>query len=101
MGRSAPASGRDSIPPMIRSRKQRLRADTPNLQAVPETSMEQFVGLDVSQEFTHVCVVDHSGEKVWQGKCASTPEAIAEVIKGKAPGATRIGLETGPLSTWH
>ena len=63
--------------------------------------MEQFVGLDVSQEFTHVCVVDHSGEKVWQGKCASTPEAIAEVITGKAPEAARIGLETGPLSTWH
>src|SRR5208282_2128649 len=35
MARSAPASDRDSSPPTIRSRKQRLRPDTPNLQAVP------------------------------------------------------------------
>src|SRR5208337_644493 len=37
MARSAPASDRDSSPPTIRSRKQRLRPDTPNLQAVPPT----------------------------------------------------------------
>src|SRR5271157_493062 len=35
MARSAPASDRDSSPPTIRSRKQQLRPDTPNLQAVP------------------------------------------------------------------
>src|SRR5208337_2269766 len=37
MARSAPASDRDSSPPTIRSRKQQLRPDTPNLQAVPVT----------------------------------------------------------------
>jgi|GEM_PF-6841226 len=26
--------------------------------------MEQYVGLDVSQEETHVCVVDRDGEKL-------------------------------------
>jgi hypothetical protein len=35
--------------------------------------MEQFVGLDVSQELTHLCVVDSNGAIVWQGKCDSTP----------------------------
>jgi transposase len=63
--------------------------------------MEQFVGLDVSQELTHLCIVGSDGKIVWQGKCASTPEDIAEAIKSKASCVTRIGLESGPLSTWH
>lgn len=63
--------------------------------------MEQFVGLDVSQQMTHVCIIGSDGKTVWQGKCLSTPEAIAEVIKSKAPEVARIGLESGPLSTWH
>lgn len=63
--------------------------------------MEQFVGLDVSQDLTHLCVVDSNGAIVWQGKCDSTPDAIAETIKVRAPLAVRIGLESGTLSTWH
>jgi transposase len=63
--------------------------------------MDQFIGLDVSQDITHVCVIDGEGKRSWQGQCESTPEAIAETIRSKAPGATRIGLESGPLSTWH
>lgn len=39
---------------------------------------EQFVGFDVSQAETSVCVVDGAGKVVWQGKCASTPEAMAD-----------------------
>jgi len=63
--------------------------------------MEQYVGLDVSLEQTSVCVVDGSGKTLWQGKCASTPEAIAATIRAKAPAVVRIGLESGPLSSWH
>jgi transposase len=63
--------------------------------------MEQFVGLDVSQQLTHVCVVDGEGKAVWRGTCLSTPEDIATTIRMRAPNAMRIGLETGPLSTWH
>jgi transposase len=63
--------------------------------------MEQFVGLDVSQEATHLCVIDSKGETVWQGKCASTPEAIAQTVKARAPKVAKIGLESGALSTWH
>jgi len=33
--------------------------------------------LDVSQEMTHLCVIGGDGKIVWQGKCLSTPEAIA------------------------
>jgi transposase len=62
--------------------------------------VEEYVGLDVSQKTTVVCVVDAQGRRVWAGKCASTPEAIGATVRAKAPGATRVGLETGPLSTW-
>ena len=63
--------------------------------------MDHYVGLDVSLEQTSVCIVDGNGKTLWQGKCASTPEAIAAAIRAKAPGAVRIGLESGPLSSWH
>ena len=66
-----------------------------------EVEMDQFVGLDVSQAMTHLCVIDGAGKAVWQGKCLSTPEDIAGTIKSKAPDVVRIGLESGPLSTWH
>jgi len=63
--------------------------------------MEQYVGLDVSQEQTSVCVVDGGGKVIWEGKCASTPEAIAAILRTRGPEAVRIGLESGPLSAWH
>jgi transposase len=62
---------------------------------------QQFVGLDVSQAETAVCVVDDAGKVLWHGKCASTPEAMAAVIGRRAPYAVRIALETGPMSAWH
>ena len=55
--------------------------------------MDQYVGLDVSQEQTSVCVVDGGGKVIWEGKCASTPEAIAATIRaqGARGGADRSG----------
>lgn len=43
--------------------------------------MEQYVGLDVSQKETAICVVDGEGKRVWQGACGSTPDAIAEIVR--------------------
>ena len=62
--------------------------------------MEVYVGLDVSLKETSICVVDGSGEIVSEGTVVSEPLAIAEVLKAKAENAKRIGLESGPTSTW-
>jgi transposase len=62
--------------------------------------MEYYVGLDVSLKQTSICVVDQSGSVVREGVVDSGPEAISVYVRSKAPGAVRIGLETGPTSTW-
>jgi transposase len=59
-----------------------------------------FIGLDISQSMTHLCAVDQHGNRVWEGKCPTNPKAIAETIRIKVPGATRIGMESGALSPW-
>ena len=61
---------------------------------------ERFVGLDISQRSTSVCILDASGRRVWRGKCATDPAAIEEVIRARAGAPARIGLETGPLTPW-
>jgi transposase len=62
--------------------------------------MKQYVGLDVSQKETAVCVVDIDGKLVFQGKAPSTPGALAVVLHKRAPNAERIGFETGAMSSW-
>jgi transposase len=62
---------------------------------------QHFVGLDVSQRETSVCVVDGGGQTIWQGRRASDPDAIAAALRARAPHLARVGLESGPLSTWH
>ena len=62
--------------------------------------VERFVGLDVSQRSTSVCILDGHGARVWRGKCATDPSVIEEVIRARAGGPARIGLETGPLTPW-
>ena len=39
-------------------------------------SYDYFVGLDVSQRTTSVCVIDADGKKFCEGKCNSRPEDI-------------------------
>ncbi len=56
--------------------------------------------MDVSLKETSICVVDGSGKIVSEGTVISEPSAIAAFIKAKAGSAVRIGLETGPTTTW-
>jgi transposase len=63
--------------------------------------MSHYVGLDVSSDETSICVIDEDGRMIWQGKSSSEPDEIAKQVKLHAPEVTRVGFETGPLSTWH
>ena len=62
--------------------------------------VEVYVGLDVSDKSTHLCVVDRSGGVIWSGACATDPEVIVRTLKARAAGLVRVILETGPLSTF-
>lgn len=59
-----------------------------------------YVGLDVSLKQTSICVVSETGSVVREGVVDSDPAAIAAFVKSKASDVVRIGLETGPTSTW-
>jgi transposase len=63
-------------------------------------AMDHYVGLDVSLKQTSICVVSGTGSVVREGVVDSDPDAIAGFVRSKAPGAIRIGLETGPTTTW-
>ena len=62
--------------------------------------MKQYVGLDVSQKETSVCVVDETGRIVFEGKAKSDPGALTEFLRKRAPHAERIGFETGAMASW-
>lgn len=63
------------------------------------TTVDQYIGLDVSQKDTSISV-RHDGKRIWRGKCPSDPKLFAEVIRKRAPNAKRVAFETGPLSVW-
>ncbi len=62
--------------------------------------MVHYVGLDVSLKQTSICVVSETGSVVREGVVDSDPEAIAAFVRSRALDVVRIGLETGPTSTW-
>jgi transposase len=62
--------------------------------------MKQYVGLDVSQKETSVCVVNEAGQVVFEGKAKSDPNALTELLRKRAPYAERVGFETGAMSSW-
>jgi transposase len=61
--------------------------------------MEEYIGLDVSMKETAVSI-RRDGKRVWRGKCASDPKAVATLLRKHAPAPKRIVFETGPLSVW-
>jgi transposase len=62
--------------------------------------MTRFVGLDVSQKLTSICVVDDTGRRLWRGQCHSDPEQIERAVRGHAGDDASIGIETGPMTPW-
>jgi transposase len=62
--------------------------------------MARFVGLDVSQKLTSICVVDDADRRLWRGQCHSDPEKIQRTVRGHAGDDASIGIETGPMTPW-
>lgn len=62
--------------------------------------MDHYAGIDVSLEYSSVCVVDASGRIVREVKVASEPEALIGWFGSLGLGLARIGLEAGTLSQW-
>jgi len=62
--------------------------------------MEHYAGIDVSLEYSSVCVVDGSGKIARETKVASEPAALIGWLGSLGFGLGRIGLEAGPLSHW-
>ena len=60
-----------------------------------------YVGLDVSQELTSICVVDEQGAIIWRGKCATDPDVLTRTVGQHAPHLVRAGLETRPGHEEH
>ncbi|WP_426000363.1 IS110 family transposase [Caulobacter sp. DWR1-3-2b1] len=64
------------------------------------SEMPFYVGLDVSQKSTAICVVDDSGQRHWRGVCATAPAAIASMVVRHAGSEARVGVETGAMTPW-
>src|SRR5271165_5118126 len=62
--------------------------------------MARFVGLDVSQKLTSICVVDDAGRRLWRGQCRTGPKQIERAVRGHAGDDASIGIETGPMTPW-
>ena len=62
--------------------------------------MAHYVGLDISQKMTAICIVDDAGRRLWRGQCRSVPEEIEVTIRRHATDGARIGIETGAMTPW-
>ena len=62
--------------------------------------MDHYAGIDVSLEYSSVCVVDANGKIVREGKVPSEPDALISWFGSLGLELSRIGLEAGPLSQW-
>ena len=62
--------------------------------------MEHYAAIDVSLEWSSVCVVDAAGEIVREAKVRSEREALVAFFAESGLRFARIGLEAGPLSQW-
>jgi transposase len=62
--------------------------------------MEYYAAIDVSLEWSSVCVVDAAGQIVREAKVRSEREALVVFFAESGLTFSRIGLEAGPLSQW-
>jgi len=62
--------------------------------------MKHYIGLDISLNETHICIINQDGDIVREGKALSEPEALAAFLCDLPLAIELIGLEAGQLSSW-
>jgi transposase len=62
--------------------------------------MDHYAGIDVSLEYSSVCVVNANGKIVREGKVLSEPDTLISWFRSLGLELSRVGLEAGPLSQW-
>ncbi len=62
--------------------------------------MAYFVGLDVSEQGTAVCIVDEVGKVICERKVPTEPDDIAVLLTSVGGDFVRVGIGSGPLSQW-
>jgi transposase len=62
--------------------------------------MEHYASIDVSLEWSSICIIDPSGRIVREAKVSSEREAVVDFFRASGLTFARIGLEAGPLSQW-
>ena len=62
--------------------------------------MDHYAAIDVSLEFSSVCIVDAAGKVVKEAKVETHPDALVKFFKHLGLPLTLIGFEAGPLSQW-
>ena len=64
--------------------------------------IEHYIGLDVGQKKTAICIIDKNGKKLQEGACNTRPTEIYGWIKNRIEdlNSVRVGLEAGTMSSW-
>jgi transposase len=62
--------------------------------------MGVYAGLDISLDAVAICVVDETGDMLWQGKVLGEPEAVTSTLRRWRDNLIRVGLEAGATSEW-
>ena len=62
--------------------------------------MSHYIGLDVSDASTNVCVLDKTGAVIKKFKTATDPKSLDLAFRQLNISIDTIGLETGPKSNW-
>lgn len=62
--------------------------------------MKYYVGLDISNIDTSICIVDEDGNIVKEAKVLTDPDSIHSYFKKTGLKFEKIGFETGALSNW-
>ena len=64
--------------------------------------MEYYIGLDVSQRQTAICIIDGNGNRVKEGKALTVPSDIYAwiIMQVTIEDIVKVGHEAGAMSFW-